>query len=102
MAARMRAMASGEDRRDGLEGSQSAIRAGADVDVVDPAEQVGPAQAWPGCGRGFLPARPGTGGGSVPVGPVVATGRATRGCGRSGHHERAQLRVGREDTVEAD
>ncbi len=30
-----------EDRRDGLEGSQAAIRAGADVDVVDPAEQVG-------------------------------------------------------------
>lgn len=34
-----------EDRRDGLEPAQAAIRAGAHVCVLDPAEQVGPAQA---------------------------------------------------------
>ncbi len=44
-----------EDRRDGLEASHAAMRAAAPIDVADPAEQVGPAQAWP-------------------VGPVVATG----------------------------
>jgi hypothetical protein len=38
----------GEDRRDGLEPAQAAIRAGAHVDVVDPAEKVGSARGSPG------------------------------------------------------
>ena len=41
----------GEDRRDGLQRAEAAIRAGAHVDVVDPAQEIRPAQAWPGRGH---------------------------------------------------
>lgn len=47
-----------EDRRDGLEPALAAIRAGAHVDVVDPAQQVGPAQADFGPDPVFSRARP--------------------------------------------